>query len=103
MYPLLFRIPTDGYAGGGYNPTCITKTDGLLPLGVCDSGSDEDVQGSARDVYGNQVDAGVFLDAVAFKLERCRLGMCERKEKNHFVHLIEFHSGPFFWAPQRLP
>lgn len=103
MYPLLFRIPTDGYTEGGYNPTCITKTDGLLPLGVCDSGSDEDVQGSARDFYGNQVDAGVFLDAVAFKLERCRLGMCGRKEKNPFVHLIEIHSGPFFLGTRPSP
>lgn len=81
MYPSLFRIPTDGYTEGGYNPTCIMKTDGLLPLGVCDSGNDEDVQGSTRDLYGNQVDAGLFLDAVAFKLERCGLGMCERRGK----------------------
>lgn len=81
MYPSLFRIPTDGYTEGGYNPNCIMKTDGLLPLGVCDSGNAEDVQGSARDLYGNHVDAEVFLDSVAFKLERCGLGMCERKEK----------------------
>lgn len=73
------------------------KTDGLLPLGVCDSGDDEDVQGSTRDFYGNHVDAGVFLDSVAFKLERCGLGMCERKEKNPFVQLIEFHSLFFFF------
>lgn len=74
MYPSLFRIPTDGYSEGGYNPSCIIKTHGLLPLGVCDSGDDEDVQGSARDFQGNLIDARVFIDAVAFKLERCRLG-----------------------------
>lgn len=123
MYPSLFRIPTDGYTEGGYNPTCITKTDGLLPLGVCDSGDNEDVQGSARDFYGNPIDAAVFLDAVAFKLERCRLGMCirakekrrRRRRKKFFLvlseicdWLIEFHCGPFvffcfFCIPLPLP
>lgn len=90
MYPSLFRIPTDGYTEGGYNPTCIMKTNGLLPLGVCDSGDKDDVQGSTRDLYGNQVDAGLFLDAVAFKLEHCGLGMCERRErkkKNSFYSI----------------
>lgn len=83
MYPSLFRIPTDGYTEGGYNPTCIMKTNGLLPLGVCDSGEAEDVQGSKRDLYGNQINTGFFLDAVAFKLDRCELGMCESvKETN---------------------
>lgn len=51
------------------------KTNGLLPKGVCDSGDDEDVQGSTRDLYGNRVNTGLFLDAVAFKLDRCDLGM----------------------------
>lgn len=83
MYPSLFRIPTDGYTEGGYNPTCIMKTDGLLPKGVCDSGNDEDVQGSTRDLYGNRINTGLFLDAVAFKLDRCDLGMLSREKKKH--------------------
>lgn len=76
MYPSLFRIPTDGYSEAGYNPTCIIKTNGLLPLGVCDSGNDEDRQNSMYDTNGNPVDIGLFLDAVTHKLNHCRLGMC---------------------------
>lgn len=76
MYPSLFRIPTDGYSEAGYNPTCIIKTNGLLPLGVCDSGIDEDRQNSMYDTNGNPVDTSLFLDAVTHKLNHCRLGMC---------------------------
>lgn len=88
MYPSLFRIPADGYIEGGYNPTCIIKTNGLLPLGVCDSGDDKDRQNSLYDINGNLVDSGLFLDAVAFKLNHCRLGMCEEKS---------LFSSPFFF------
>lgn len=99
MYPSLFRIPIDGYTEGGYNPTCITKTDGLLPLGVCDSGDAEDVQGSARDFYGNPVDATVFLDAVAFKLEACRLGMCAKEKKRKKFLFVHIRTPPPHPAP----
>lgn len=93
MYPLLFRIPTDGYSEGGYNPACITKTNGLLPLGVCDSGDDEDRHNSMYDINGNLVDSRLFLDAVAFKLNNCRLGMFA-EEKSFFF--LFFSPSPFF-------
>lgn len=84
MFPSLFRIPADGYSEGGYNPACITKTNGLLPLGICDSGDDEDRLNSMYDINGNPVDSGLFLDAVAFKLNNCRLGMFSEKKSFFF-------------------
>lgn len=66
---------SDIYSKGGYNPTCITKTNGLLPLGVCDSGDDEDRRNSIYDINGNLIDSSVFLDSIAFKLNHCRLGV----------------------------
>lgn len=95
MYPSLFRIPTDGYSEAGYNPTCIIKTNGLLPLGVCDSGNDEDRQNSMYDTNGNPVDIGLFLDAVTHKLNHCRLGMCS--DFFFFFPVREFFSGTFFF------
>lgn len=68
-----FRIPVfpGSDARKGDNPTCLQKTLGWLPLGICDSGVASDRYESIFDVYG----VAASLDGqVTTGLDNCVLG-----------------------------
>lgn len=68
-----FKIPV--FPGSnvhrGENPTCLQKTLGWLPLGICDSGVEFDRYESIFDVYGIAASVG---RQVTTGLENCVLG-----------------------------
>lgn len=68
-----FRIPvfpgSDVHKGG--NPTCLQRTLGWLPLGICDSGVEADRYESIFDVYGI---AASLERQITTGLENCVLG-----------------------------
>lgn len=69
-----FRIPLFPASNKrkGDNPTCIQKTLGWLPLGICDSGVASDRYESVFDVYGV---AASLVGQVTTGLENCVLGV----------------------------
>lgn len=68
-----FRIPVfpGSAVNKGENPTCLQRTLGWLPLGICDSGVEFDRYESIFDVYGI---AASLEEQVTTGLENCVLG-----------------------------
>ena len=83
-----FKIPV--FPGSnvhkGENPTCLQRSLGWLPLGICDSGVEVDRYESVFDVYGIAASVG---RQVTTGLENCVLGA----SFNLYILLL-LHSGP---------